>query len=162
MTALRRHHARTRLQQRIEAGLIVIGSAISERVDRHIDDARVARRQALIVEAELAHPAGAQILDHDVGLVDEPVDDFAARGRSRDLRKAALALVPAEKAEAEMTKRIALEALDLDNFGAELREYHRAVRSRDVAGEVEHRDAVERRPFGGARVVFVGNIARWL
>ena len=78
VTALRRHHARARLQQRIEAGLIVIGSAISERVDRHIDDARVARRQAFIVEAELAHPAGAQILDHDVGLVDEPVNDFAA------------------------------------------------------------------------------------
>ena len=147
MAALRRHHARARLQQRIEAGLIVLGAAISERVDRHIDDARVARGQRLVVEAELAHPAWPQILDHDVGLVGEPVDDFAAFCAREIQGDAALALVPAEKAETEMAKRIALEAFYFDNFGAELREDHRAVRTRDVAGEVEHGDAIERRFF---------------
>src|SRR5208283_4072831 len=75
---------------------------------------------------------------------------------------AAFALVPAEEAETEMAKRIALEAFDLDDLGAELREYHRAVRTRDVAGEVEHGDAVERRPFSGAQVLFRRCVARWL
>ena len=117
---------------------------------------------AFVVEAELAHPARPQILDHDVGLVREPVNDFAAfRGRKID-GDAALALVPAEKAETEMAKRIALEAFDLDNFGAELREYHRAVRTRDVAGEVEHGDAIERRPFADALSVLRRCVARWL
>src|SRR6202167_6396317 len=122
VAALRGHHSRTRLQQRIEARLIVLGPAISERVDRHIDDARVARRQTFIIEAKFAHPARPQVLDHDVRLVGEAVNDFAAF-RAREIeRDAALALVPAEKTETEMAKRIALEAFDFNNFGAMLRE----------------------------------------
>ncbi len=147
VAALRRHHARPRLQQRIEAGLIVFGAAISERVDRHIDDARIARREAFVIEPELAHPARAQVLDHDVGLVRESVDDFAAVIGSKIQGDTALALVPSEEAEAEMAKRIALETFDLDNFGAELREDHRPVRTGDVAGEIEYRDPLERRFF---------------
>src|SRR5208337_4204668 len=116
MAALRRHRARARLQQGIEAGLVVLGSAISEAVERHIDDAGVARRQAFVVEAELAHPPRPEILDHDVGPVGEPVNDFAAfRGRKIE-GDTALALVPAEEAETEMAKRIALEAFDLDDL----------------------------------------------
>src|SRR5271157_6267011 len=162
MAALRRHRARTRLQKRIEAGLVVLGSAISEPVDRHIDNARVARRQAFVIEAELAHPARPQILDHDVGLVRESMDDFAAFPRRKIDGDTALALVPAEEAETEIAKRIALEAFDLDDLGAELREYHRAVRTRDVAGEVEHGDSIQRRPFSRAQVLFRRCVALWL
>ncbi len=117
---------------------------------------------AFVVEAEFAHPARPQILDHDVGLVGEPMDYFAAF-RAREIqRNAALALVPAEEAETKMAKRIAFEAFDLDNFGAELREDHRAVRTRDVAGEVEHRDAIERRFSVDVRFAFRRCVARWL
>src|ERR1700683_4345784 len=162
VAALRRHHARTRLQQRIGARLIVLGPAISERIDRHIDDARVARRQTFVIEAKFAHPARPQILDHDVRLVGEAVNYFAAFRARKIERDAALSLVPAEKAETEMAKRIALEAFDLDYFGAELREDHRPVRTRDVTGEVKHGDAVERRLFADAPIVLPRSVARWL
>ncbi len=59
-----------------------------------------------------------------------------------------------------MAKRVALEAFDLDHLGAELREDHRAVRARDVAGEVEHRDAVERRPFSATRASVFAETSR--
>ena len=61
-----------------------------------------------------------------------------------------------------MAKRIALEALDFDHLGAELREDHRTVRARDVTGEVEHGDAVERRFFSDAQICFLRRVARWL
>ena len=70
-------------------------------------------RQRLVVEAEFAHPAWPKILDHDVGLVGEPVDYLATFWTREIQRKSALALVPAEEAETEMAKRIALEAFDL-------------------------------------------------
>src|SRR6202035_5070036 len=47
--------------------------------------------------------------------------------------------------EAEMTKRITLQAFDFYYRRAKLRENHRAVRPRDVTCEVEHYDPVERR-----------------
>src|SRR3984957_19725933 len=166
VAALRRHHARARLQQRIEAGLIVFGAAIAERVDRHIDDARGWRPEAFVIEAELAHPARAQVFDHDVGFVCESVDDFAALIGRKIQREAAFALVPSEEAEAEVAKRVALEAFDLDNFGAELREDHRAVRTGDVAGKVEYRDPIERRSlfsfFSATQIIFRRDSAGWL
>src|SRR5271166_7078617 len=61
-----------------------------------------------------------------------------------------------------MAKRIALEAFDLDDLGAELREYHRAVRTGDIAGEVEHGYAIERRTLSDVRVVCRGCVALWL
>src|SRR5579862_4279688 len=61
-----------------------------------------------------------------------------------------------------MTKRIAFEAFDLYNFGAELREDHRTVRTRDVAGEVEYRDAIERRFSIEVRFAHRRCVARWL
>ncbi len=114
MATLRRHHAGGRLHQRIEPRLVVFGAAISKRIDRHIYDARIARGQALVVKAEFAHPARAQIFHHHIGAVREAVDDIAALGTREIQRETELALVPAEKAEAEMTKRIALEAFDFN------------------------------------------------
>ena len=116
VTALRRHHARARLQQRIEPRLIVLGSSIPKRVDRHVDDARVARCEALVVETEFPHPPRPEILDHDIGLVRKPVDDFASFGAREIDRDAALALVPSEKTETKMAKRVALEAFDLEEL----------------------------------------------
>src|SRR5579864_1757692 len=112
--ALGRHQARTRLQQWIEAGLVVLGAATADAVDRHIDEARIDRRQRLVVQSEAAHPARPEIFDQDVGAAHQAVDYLASLGRGEVQREGALALVPSEKAETEVAERVALEAFELD------------------------------------------------
>src|SRR6266478_127574 len=125
--ALGRHQARTRLQERIETGLVVLGAAIAEAVDRHIDETRIDRREGLVVQPEAAHPARPEILDHDIGAAHQAMDYLAPLGRGKVERERALALVPSKKAETEVAERVALEAFDLDHVGAHLAEDHRAV-----------------------------------
>src|SRR6516225_659376 len=108
--ALGRHQARARLQQRIETGLVVLGAAIAETVDRHIDEARIDRRERGVVEPEAAHPSRPQVLDHDVGAAHEAVNYLAPLAGGEVEREPALALVPAEEAEAEVAEGVALEA----------------------------------------------------
>jgi len=93
-------------------GWLCSGAAVAEAVDRHIDEARIDRRERLVVQAETAHPARAQIFDHDIRAAHQAVDHLAPLGRSKVERKRALALVPAEKTEAEVAERVALEAFD--------------------------------------------------
>src|ERR1700722_15282399 len=141
--ALRRHHARARLQQRIEARLMVIGAAVAERVDRHVDEAGIRFRERVVIEAEALHATRAEIFHDQVGLFREAVDDVEALTIVEVDRKAALALVPSEKTQTETAKGVAIQIFDFDYLGAELRENHRTVRSRNVAGEIEHRDSIE-------------------
>src|SRR5205085_1831888 len=87
----------------------------------------------------------------------QAVDHLAPLGRSKVERKRALALVPAEKAEAEVAERVALEAFDLDHVGAHLAQDHWSVRAGDVAAEIQYQQAIERaaREHGCARDIIL-------
>ena len=134
---------------------------IAERVDRHIDDAGIRLRERVVVEPEALHAAGAEIFHQHVGLFGEAIHDVEAFAIVEIDREAALALVPSEEAETETAKRVAFEIFDFDHIGAELREDHRTVRTRDVAGEIEHRDAVERPLREAAPLVAVTGCGAW-
>src|SRR5437588_13087297 len=112
MAALRRHHARACLQQRIESGLVEVRPAVAERADRQIDEPRIERGERRIVDAELARAPGPQILDHDIGLARQLVNDVARFRRAEVQRDGAFLLVPPEKAKTKMAERVAFETLD--------------------------------------------------
>src|SRR5205823_10562454 len=65
-------------------------------------------------------------------------------------RQGALAAVGAEKeaafprqARRELAQHVALRRLDLDDVGAEISEQGAAIRSREVAAQIEHLDAAQ-------------------
>src|SRR5262249_44185795 len=67
--ARRIHGARTRARAAPRPG-IAVGRAAQR------DDARIDRRQALVIEAEAAHGAGAEVVRHHVALADELQEYF--------------------------------------------------------------------------------------
>ena len=73
-----RHQPAHALRDLIEARPLVIGAVLAEAGDAAIDDARIDLAHALIVDAELCLDVGAEILDHDVGLFDEPLEHLEA------------------------------------------------------------------------------------
>src|ERR1700674_2177314 len=164
MAALRCLQSRSRLEQRIEARLIVLRPAAAEAGNRHVDQTRIQSGEGLVVEAHLAHPAGPEILDQDVGPFGETVNDFPSFGRFKIHRYPALALVPAQKGEREMTDRVTVHTLDFDYVGPHLRKNHRAVGTRDIAGKVEHQNSGERPcPARSAwRLAAIGRVIRCL
>ena len=60
------HHAAHALRHQIVAGALGVGAVLAEAGHRAIDQTRIFRRQALVVEAELGEPADLEILDQHV------------------------------------------------------------------------------------------------
>jgi hypothetical protein len=63
---------------------------LAEHAAGHHDDAGIAPRQPIVVQAELRHRAGREILDHDVGPFDEWIQHLAAGAHFQVQRQAAL------------------------------------------------------------------------
>ena len=118
------------------------------------DDPRVDGAQTVVVEPEVARGAGAEVLGDDVGALDQPAHDLAARGGAHVDRHAALVAVEADVEAAlglavrivlpgraverrDEPRRVALERLDLDHLGAEVAEQGGAERPGDEGAEVE-------------------------
>src|SRR3972149_1274100 len=91
------------------------------------------------------HPARAEVLHYDVGPGGEIVQDFAPLIRLQVEGEAALAAVPAQEAEAEGAKGVALQRFHLDDVRSVIGEEHRAERPRDVRRQVQPPDPGQRR-----------------
>ncbi len=62
----------------VYSGAVLVGSALAEAGDAAIDEARVARAQRLVIDAEPVLHAGAKIFHHYVGAISEFEEYFLA------------------------------------------------------------------------------------
>src|SRR6266550_7213941 len=105
-----------------------IGAAVPETRRGRIDEARIARMQAIPSVTELFHRTGAEVLDERVGLVEQPLEDLATLRRFKVERDRLLAAVDRGKIgrfavleRAVMARVVALLGrLDLDHSRPEL------------------------------------------
>src|ERR1700730_307119 len=129
-----------------------IGTAVPKTRRGGIDEARIARMQALPPVTELCHRARAEVLDERVGLVEQPLEDLATLRRFKVERDRLLAAVDRSKIcrfavleRAVMARVVALRGrFDLDYPRPELGEQQGAVGTRQDAGEIDDRDAGKR------------------
>ena len=145
------HQPGDRLHDQVVAGQRG-AAAGAEAGDRGVDDARVGRRHRVVVEPEAGQPAGAEVLQQDVG----PAGQLAGqRGVLLVLeveRDRALVAVDAEVVgrDAVPDRRhpgagvVAARALHLDHLGAEVGQQHRRVRPGEDPGEVGDQQAAQR------------------
>src|SRR6266480_7645622 len=139
-------------------GSVAVRAVFGEPGDRAVDEAGVVRAQRFVVEAQALHHAGAEILEHHVGLPCHPAEGLLP-GRRGDVEGEAQ-LVAVECAEVvAVTRRVraqpelaecvpALRALDLDDPGAEIGELQPRVRARDELPQLENADAFQRTRHG--------------
>src|ERR1700687_1566438 len=145
------------------------GPFLAEAADVAEDGARINRAHSLVGEAKARERAGAEVLDDDIGPLDEPFEHAFAIGVLEIDRHAALVAI-----DREVVGRDAPDAgrqpfarlvtgpghLHLDHIRAVVAEHQRAVRTRERAREVEHAHAVQcsGRRWGHARR---GPLGRW-
>src|SRR5262249_38890852 len=120
--------------------------------DAGIDEARVDLFQARIVDAEPRRHGGPKILDQHIGLLDHAVQrrqPFLLFEVEADRELAAIGAdkepaVGPRQARRKLAQLVALRRLDLDHRRAEIGEQRAAVRPRQIAAQIEDRDAAER------------------
>ncbi len=84
------HHAARGLGDHVEALVLAVRAGEPEALDAGHDDARVRRAELIVVEAQLLHQAGREVLDHHVGPLDHLQKERAAVGILQIDRHAAL------------------------------------------------------------------------
>ena len=73
-----RHEPGLALRDLVVAGAPTLGAVVAEAADREDDEARVELVQPLDGEAEPVEHPRAEVLDEDVGALDQPGEDVAA------------------------------------------------------------------------------------
>jgi len=139
------------LQNLIVAGPILQRTGVAVAGERAIDEARVDRPHALVVDAEPLRHGRPEVVHHHVGALDEAAK-HAEPARPLQVEADALlvAVDPEEGAAlARQGRGIVAEVvpfgrLDLDDARAEVTQQRAAVGSGHVAAQVEHRDAAQR------------------
>ena len=109
-------------------------------------------RESFVVEADRLHDAGAEVVDDDVGGVDQAHQDFAALGfldrepdtflRSIGGEEEVAVVTLGVAAVAQLAARI-FDRLDLENLGAVIAEDLRAERTGQVSREIDDLDSGE-------------------
>ena len=125
--------------------------------DRRVDDARVDRRDRVVVHAQRGDDTGPEAFDDHVGVLRQRQERVAAPRVLEVERDAALVAIhgavegrDGSRPVAEVARIVAgAGVLDLDHVGAEVGEIERADRARQQPRQVEHADALER--GGGVR-----------
>ena len=121
-----------------------------------INQARVQRLQAGVVQPELGHGAGLEVLADDVGGGNQSQHRLQAfRGLQVQRQAFFVAVEHREKARAradELARGITLAAvanrLDLDDFGAQIGQHHTAGRAHHHVRELDHAQAFVRQALG--------------
>ena len=143
--------ARQRLDDRVVHALLGVRSFLPEAADRHVDQARVQLAQALGAQPQLVDDAGPEVLDEDVGRADQVVQDREAALLLQVEDEGALAAVDRREARGDAATLgsqpahdvAARRRLDLDDFGALVRQQHGGDRRRDHRRQLDHPVAVE-------------------
>jgi hypothetical protein len=135
------HH----LHHLIQRGAVVVGAGQKAFV-ADVNQARVELFQGLVIEAQLLHGLGLEVLAHHVGGGDQPEHRFLALWRVQVQRQAFLVAVEQRKkagARAEQAARVvALGRLDLDHLRAQVAQHHAAGRAHDHVGEFDDAQTV--------------------
>ncbi len=146
------HHPAEPLHHHVVGRIVGIGSGMTEARCRGIDQTRIARVQGIPAIAELFHRPRAEVLDQGVSLVEQPLENIAAL-RGFEVERDRF-LAPVDRGEigrfaiferAVLARVVALlRRLDLDHPRAQLGHQHRAIGSREDAGEIDDGDAGKR------------------
>ncbi len=119
----------------------------------HQDDAPIAFAQNVVAEIPLLQRARPEVLDDDVGALDEVEEEVAAAGLTQVERDGLLVagvhrpeeVVPVEFGLPPGAQRIGrARRLDLDDLGAHVAEQPSRERSRDQRADLDDPDAVQR------------------
>ena len=151
------------LHDLVESGPVPVGTG-EEPFEGAVDEPGIARGELLVSESDRVHLSDAEVLQQDIGGVDE-VEDAVTVGRLGDIELDAV-LVAVERGEqpgsgpGQVAGLVAGSAgFDLDDFGAEVGEDHPAAGPHDHVRELDDADAFERQRFGGrCGGVFSGHV----
>ena len=155
------HAAAERLHDEVVAGAPGQRPVGAEGADRDADDARIDVRERRVAQAQTIHHAGAVVVVHHVGGLDQVEKNPASGGRLEiDAHALLVAVVALElralafdlRTHAVVANRVALERLDLDHLGAEVGQDHRPERAGDEQRQVENGQAGEQRRERSAHV----------
>src|SRR5262245_17015090 len=151
-----RHDSAECLHERLVAGAVLARSGAPERRDRAIDEARVERGQRVVAQAEALHRPRPEILDEDVGALDQIAEDLGALRRLQIERQVSLVAVDHEVRRRlpalvgrPGTRLVArARVFHLDDVGAHVGQEHAAKGPGQDAREIEDADTVEREGAG--------------
>src|SRR5581483_9385410 len=146
------HHARERLADRVEAGLVAVRAALAVAGDRAVDQFGVELRELRVIEAELLPGRRPEVFYEDIGGREQIEKNFLPLALAQVERDALLVAVERAKARAvafvfriAAPMRIALaRQLDLDDFAPQVAEETAGVRTGDVPADVDGPCSVER------------------
>ena len=131
------------------------------------DDPRIALAENVVTQVPLLQRARAEVLHHDVGLLDEIEEQLAAARPTQVQRDGSLVagvhrpehVVPVDFGLAPGAQRVRCARwLDLDDVGTHVAEQPAGERPGDQGAQLEHPDAVQR--TGGAVMPFPANLWR--
>src|SRR5581483_10054266 len=138
------------LDHGIVGALARIRSVFPESAYRNVDDIGANRADIILAEPEALGSAGSEVMDEDVGGLDELFQDRAPVGRFQVDGNGALVAIAGEEggvhscaASREPPHKIAVGAFDLDDVGALVGEHHRRHRPGHHRAEVENSHACE-------------------
>jgi hypothetical protein len=156
LRAVDAHQPGHRLHSGVVAGQAAIGTVIAEAGDVAIDQLRELRLEHLLVaDAPFLERAGLEVVDQDVGGLEQAQQHLAPLGLGEVERRHALVAVHADEVRrgavaerrAPVAHLVALRRLDLDDVGAVVGEHLRAVGPAEHAGQVDDADAKEARRY---------------
>ena len=136
-------HARVTAVVHVMPGAIAVRAGLAVAGQRRIDEPRVDLPQRLVAAAQLVHHAGAEGLNHHVGLGDHLLGRRHRLGPAQVECHRLLAAVDHREQLRRQRPRVvaAIRLLDLDDLGTELRQIQRAERPWQQARQVEHANA---------------------
>jgi hypothetical protein len=140
-----------RFQRKIMRRPVVVGAMLTEGRDRAIDDARIARADRIVAEAEACGDTGAKGLNQNIGVIAKTQQRVATCCILQVDHHALLAAVQVAEEGAgprihrrDVTSRIALPwRLDLDHLGAVIGERHGEEGSGQEPGQVDDLEAAK-------------------
>src|SRR5260221_2873906 len=149
------HEAAHRLGDEVEGGAVAVGAAGTEAGDVAIDEIGLELFQPRRPKPHLFEDSRPVVLDQHVALGDKPCQDVAAFARAQVEGDRALVAVIGGEIPAQpiadgalVAHRVALaRRLYLDDVRPHIGEHHRAERTRENAGEVEHADSGQRQIY---------------
>ena len=150
-----RHQRRQRgraLDQIVIGGLRRIGTILAEAEHAGIDQARIDLGHHVVAEVEPRHRLRAHVIDQHVGGGDQPQRRVASGRLFQIERERALAAIGVEEhrphagmaGRADQAGDVAVERLDLDDFGAVIAEHLGGVGPHQHGGHVDDLDAPQR------------------
>jgi hypothetical protein len=152
------HDAASGLRDHVEALVLVVRPGEPEALDARHDDSRIHRAQPLVVEPELLHQPGREVLHDDVDTLDHPEEERPAVRMLEIERHAPLVGVEHEEEHRVESRHfgtvparlLATGRLDLEDIGAQPAEKLRASGARLELREVEDPHPAERALGHGA------------